>query len=77
MIEDADATAAELRARAAEDYHLRAAGRTRSSERFDDTSDYRDDVLRDRCDCGGRWSDDPTNPDWHTSECAGLAAIGY
>ncbi|MFD3717255.1 hypothetical protein [Streptomyces sp. NPDC058674] len=76
MIEDADATAAELLALAAID---RSSGRTarRNGEVFDDTTDYRDDVLRDRCDCGGKWSDDPTNPDWHTSECTGLAAIGY
>lgn len=77
MIEDAEATAAELQQRAAADYFRRAHNGARSTELFTDTTDYRDDVLRDRCDCGGKWSDDPTNPDWHASECAGLAAIGY
>ncbi|MFD5509132.1 hypothetical protein ACFWIB_15325 [Streptomyces sp. NPDC127051] len=76
MIEDADATAAELIARAAVD-RCRARDARRNGEVFDDTTDYRDDVLRDRCNCGGNRSDDPTNPDWHTPECAGLAAIGY
>lgn len=76
MIEDANATAAELLALAAID---RRSGKTArlNGEVFDDTTDHRDDVLHDRCDCGGKWSDDPTNPDWHSSECAGLAAIGY
>jgi hypothetical protein len=76
VIEDADATAAELLALAAID---RRSGRTitRNGAVFDDTTDRRDDVLRDRCDCGGKWSDDPTNPDWHADKCAGLAAIGY
>lgn len=71
-----DLPVAELLARAAADRRNAREAR-RNGEVFDDTTDYRDDVLRDRCDCGGKWSDDPTNPDWHASACAGLAAIGY
>lgn len=32
------------------------------------------DTLAELCDCGGSGSGDPSNPDFHASDCAGLPA---